>query len=452
MITEQLKKPDSMDFPLREIPIDPPRFRLAGLYPQAQEGFWMQRIRVLGGALTANQWRGLADIARRYTPDTPLHLTTRQDVEFHDLRAEQIPSLQQALAAEGFTGLGACGDTVRNITVCPCSGVVRDSIDLHPLASALQHRLQAWDGVFSLPRKFKISLSCCPDAKAQPWINDLGFTVRRHDRGWSFLVTVGGSLGARPGAAIVWRERLDPKDAPACALAALSIFHQHGNRRQRHRARLRHVREEMGDVKFLELLDRRFQDVQTQQNTVFEDYPHTPQGCDHPTVLTFPNGDVTADEAETIAALIDQNHAVRIGNHHRILVFSPSEEAAGSVRHSAIWKTHAVPQVSVVACPGRRWCKHGLTDTDRMADEIRQSLKDTLPANCTVAVSGCPNGCAQSAVADIGLVGQLTGPSGQTRQAYTVWIGGGGGQTPRLAQPVKTKLPEVQVIDFLRNL
>lgn len=438
-------------FPVRENSVDHPSSRLAGLYPQVQEGYWLQRVRIAGGVLTAEQWRALADLAGRYTPQTPLHLTTRQDVEIHDLRAEQIPALQADLAVAGLTGLGACGDTLRNITVCPCAGVVTGSMDLHPLAVRLQEQLQAYEGVFSLPRKFKIALSCCQEAKAQPWINDLGFTVCRRDQAWGLRVTVGGSLGAKPGTAMVWREMLDPQEAPACALAALIVFDRHGNRQQRYRARLRHVREQLGDEKFLELLEETFREVHVGMNFAPVDFPQTAQGRDHLAVLTFPNGDVTPAEAEALAGLIDQHHTVRIGNHHRVLVFSPTADAVGTLQRDAVLKAKAQSQPTVVACPGRRWCKHGLTDTHRLADVIRKTFRNQLPPTSTVAISGCPHGCAQSIVADIGLIGQLTGQKGQSHQAYAVWIGGGGGQTGQLGQQVKAKLRVDEVLDFLQE-
>lgn len=440
-----------MDFPVCEAPVDHPRFRLAGLYPQVQEGLWMQRIRILGGRLTAQQWRAIADLVRCFTPGVPLHLTTRQDLEFHDLRADEVPLLQQALAAAGLTGWGACGDTLRNITVCGCSGVVSGSVDLHPLAAVLQEQLQGYEGIYSLPRKFKISLSCCAQAQAQPWINDLGFTVSQRDSGWGFRVTAGGSLGARPGTAILWREWLEPSEVPACARAAVQVFERYGNRKQRHRARLRHVREEMGDERFLEILEEAFREAKSGRKEVPVDYPLTHQGRDYRSVLTFPDGDLTPAEAEAIADLLDQGHAVRIENHHHILVFSDDPETAVWLGMHPILQKRAEAQVSVVACPGRRRCRHGLTDTTGLADLLRENLQEVLPPGCLVAISGCPNGCVQSRVADIGLVGQLTSQAGGPRQAYTLWMGGGGGRTAQLARHIQSKLDENEVAGFLRE-
>ncbi len=72
-------------FPCSELPASPAAARLLGLYPQRQEGLWLQRIKVLGGALEPQQWVALADCCDRFTPGTPLLLTTRQDIEFHNV-------------------------------------------------------------------------------------------------------------------------------------------------------------------------------------------------------------------------------------------------------------------------------------------------------------------------------------------------------------------------------
>ena len=89
----------------------------------------MQRLKVLGGRLSGTQWRVLGQIVRLYTPQTPLHLTTRQDVEIHNLTAEEVPHVQRMIDEAGLSCLGACGDTLRNVTCCPENGLVADTFD-----------------------------------------------------------------------------------------------------------------------------------------------------------------------------------------------------------------------------------------------------------------------------------------------------------------------------------
>ncbi|MBM4312181.1 MAG: hypothetical protein FJ119_14730, partial [Deltaproteobacteria bacterium] len=135
-------------FPCPSARADSRLLKLSGVYAQRQKGLWMQRIKIQGGALDALAWQRLADCARRHTPGTPLLLTTRQCIEFHNITTERLPGLQQELATAGFTGLGACGDTLRNITLCPGNGLCPDSVDFSAAADAVRRTLEAFDGVY----------------------------------------------------------------------------------------------------------------------------------------------------------------------------------------------------------------------------------------------------------------------------------------------------------------
>ena len=112
-----------IEFPSRQCPEEPDRQRLLGIYGQRQEGLLMQRVKVHGGRIMAPQLRTLALLAEQYTPSYPLHLTTRQDVELHGVRPPDVPDIQRGIADVGLTTVGACGDTLRNVTVCPGNGV-----------------------------------------------------------------------------------------------------------------------------------------------------------------------------------------------------------------------------------------------------------------------------------------------------------------------------------------
>jgi len=325
-------------FPAVAVPADPDHARLLGLYPQRQEGLLMQRIRVFGGRLTARQWVALAGIARKLTPNVPLHLTTRQDIEIHGLDDQTVPQGQQMLDHAGLTGLGACGDTIRNVTVCPCSGVLADAPDLLPLARQLTELFQSQKGAFAMPRKFKISLSACSAGCGQPWINDMGFVVTHHEGEIKFRVMLAGSLGAKPGAGIAYHRLLDPNEALPLVLAAFRLFEAHGDREHRTRARLRHVRERLGDVEFLELLDREFASTSEERN--WPDVKLVAPDDIFPSqkILYFADGNIDADSAEAIGTLAGRDDLlrVRLGNHHQIFVFARDDK----VLDDALVETH----------------------------------------------------------------------------------------------------------------
>ena len=462
-----------VQFPCGELPADPALARLLGLYPQRQEGLWMQRLKLVGGRLSGAQWRALADIARQFTPAEPLHLTTRQDVEIHGLSAETVPLAQAALAAAGMTGLGACGDTPRNVTVCPESGVRAGAADLHDLARRIREMLEATPGVWSLPRKFKISLSACPRACAQPWINDLGLILTQREGRRGFRAIVGGSLGAKPGTGMELLDFVPPGEVLPLVAAAVDLFAESGDRTNRSRARLRHVRERMGDAAFAEALKSRFEAFRRRAGWPEIELPASSDGLPDRAVLTFPNGDVSADAAEALGELCEAgtgetpvrptgkmpvlqksdgpDTAVRIDNQHRISVFGREPSLRSAVGRSAALRIAAVIQPSVVACPGSRWCSRGLADTNAVADRLRGELAGVLAPEATVCISGCPNGCAQHAVADVGLSGRRTkGPDGQPREVFDVTVGGGMGRNDRLGQVVAGKVPPERLAETIR--
>ena len=122
-------------------------------------------------------------------------MTTRQDVELHGIRPADLPAVQQGIDRLGLTGAAACGDSVRNIAVCPRNGCCPGTWDVGELVRALGAAVESLPWREDLPRKFKISVSGCREACGRPWINDLGLVANPDG---SFRVVLAGSLGAEP--------------------------------------------------------------------------------------------------------------------------------------------------------------------------------------------------------------------------------------------------------------
>lgn len=436
-------------FPCSALPEDPVKSKLLGLYPQRQEGMWMQRIKIRGGVLFAEQWRLLAEMCRRYTPSTPLHLTTRQDLEFHNVIPENIPLLQADLAKAGITGLGACGDTLRNITLCPGNGICEGNFDFTGTAAAVQQLLEDFSEIYCLPRKFKISFSACPSACEQPWINDLGF-VSDHKNGEVILKVIGaGSLGARPAAGIVIKEDLPLKNVPALALAAVRLFNTYGDRKNRSKARLRHVRERLGDSRFIEMLFREF-DKCLRENlpSVFEAVSSEKKNY-YPIELNIPYGAVDPELADAIANLSKQSDIiVRLQNHHRIYVFAINADSVLKALRADARFGSLLSGPDIAACPGTTFCKHALVNTHAVEKGLRNKLGGAETS--AIRISGCPNGCAHSAVAEIGLSGRMRkDEQGNKVEGFQILVGGGMGRTPVLAETHTTFVPSEKVVNFI---
>lgn len=217
-------------FPCETLPENPAQARLLGIYPQRSEGpdgLFMQRVKAPAGRLTLEQWYGLAELAARFTPDYPLHVTTRQNVELHGLRKEDLPAVQREIDSLGLTGAAACGDAVRNITVCPRNGCCLGTWDVGDVVCAVRAAVKTLPWREDLPRKFKISVSGCREACARPWMNDVGLTANQDG---SFRVVLAGSLGAKPGLGLQVYDSLPPDDVLPLIVAVLRLFHVEGER------------------------------------------------------------------------------------------------------------------------------------------------------------------------------------------------------------------------------
>lgn len=412
-------------FPAASLPEDPADQKLLGVYPQRQEGRLLQRIRIPGGRLSIHQWLAMAHAAEQVGARPALHLTTRQCIEVNDLTAETIPALQSLLAEAGLSTVGAAGDTLRTVTVDPASGMAPGSPDLLPLANAIGVAIEAVPGVWGLPRKFKISLSADESARMRPWITDVGFVAAADG---SLTAVVAGSLGAKPGTGVPFGERLTPEDAVALSVAAVRLHAMEGDRENRRRARLRHVRERMGDAEFLDRLRDLFAEERAAARAaapvlVPADLPNVPH-----VRLGVPHGDLPLGALRELVTLMPAEGEMRIGIEHDLHLFGI--EPDGLPPRIAAW-AHAG---RVVACPGASLCTKAAAPTHEAADAlagVAAEYPDRL-----FAISGCPNSCAHAAVADIGLIGRTRRIGDERAVRYSVYVGGDGGAGPGLSSLV----------------
>ncbi|MHC4573250.1 MAG: hypothetical protein ACYS76_03835 [Planctomycetota bacterium] len=405
-----------------------PASRLLGVHPQKQDGLFMQRIKVLGGRIKWRQWRRIAELAQLYSASSPLHITTRQDIELHNIRAEDLSAVQHSLAEAALTICGAGGDSVRNITVCPGCGLCPDSFDLMPLARLIQQHLKRQPAILDLPRKFKISLSGCRWACAKPWINCLAFVAQRDGK---FTVIGAGSLGPKPSPGIEFCRDLQAKDVLPSCMAAIEFFGESGDRHNRRRARFRHVRERLGDHALRSELDARFNKLKAQQPWPNVSMPSGNSKMRLLGRLQLPNGNIQPRQAVELAdAAQSQGAEVRINLEHGLELYGPQyielPESLADFEGKSV----------ILACPGKTSCPRGLVNTQVTAQRLRRRLYGAHCTQVRISISGCPNNCAHSVVADIGLVGLLRQRQGKRTESYQVFTGGGNGKTDRLARPV----------------
>src|SRR5437763_1781657 len=187
-------------------------FRLRrGIYGQRQEGVQMIRTKIPGGLLTASQMRQLARVADTCAGSKG-HLTTRQNMQFHFVPLEQVPDALHLLADSRLTTREACYNTVRNVTACPLSGLLADEpFEVQPYARRLALAFLHKELTDSLPRKFKVAFSGCPEDCIATAINDVGLRAVIRDGVHGFSMTVAGGLGPLPVEAKLLHAFIDRK-------------------------------------------------------------------------------------------------------------------------------------------------------------------------------------------------------------------------------------------------
>ncbi len=224
-------------------------FRLVrGTYGQRQSfDAQMLRVKIPQGILTAQQLAAMGTVSEKYSRGFG-HITTRQNIQLHFVKLHDVELAMRELAEAGLTTREACGNSVRNITSCPYSGVAHDEVfDVTPYAEAMTRYLLRHPLSSSLPRKFKIAFEGCATDHAVTPINDLGFHAAVDAQGRrAFRVTVGGGTAILCKTGGELYPLLPAEETFDVAEAVIRVFHRHGDRAHKQRNRLKFLIKQLG--------------------------------------------------------------------------------------------------------------------------------------------------------------------------------------------------------------
>ena len=450
-----------------------------GLYYQLDHTSHMQRIKIPGGMLSADQLDSLADVADRYGRGIA-HVTTRQDIQIHWVPVDGIIDLYERLLAVGITTRGACADSVRNVTACPYAGTApTEPFDVAPYCIAIHEYFLFNPLNLTLPRKFKIAVEGCANDCAQAPVNDIGLYAKTRDGGRGFAVHAGGGLGAQPFLAKPIRDFIPDRDLLVWCEAIVRIQHRFGERKNRNKARMKYLVQKMGLERFRAAIEaeaervdhERGAELRAQVDETLAAYRQPPapdaqrvaapplpefahwfrtntraqrQPGYRAAVIKLPLGDITADEMRAVAQLAREhgNGTLRTTNDQN-LVLPWVPEAALAGLHAGLTEIElGSPDVAsiddVVSCPGMDYCSLAITRSMGMAERLRAHLH-VAPGTTNgfverlgpfaVKISGCPNSCGQHHVGDIGLTGHsVKTDDGSERPFYSILAGGAVGE------------------------
>ena len=465
----------------------------------------MMRIKIPMGLLSATQMETMADLAEEYS-DSILHVTTRQDIQLHFIHIDDTPALMRRLAAVNITTREACGNSVRNITACPRSGVCHDEgFDVTPYANALTYYLLGHKDVQDFGRKLKISFSgCLEHACGLANFHCIGLVASTREVNGTlekgFKYYVGGGLGAVPRQAKLLDEFLPAEELLPVTQAICRLFGRLGEKQNRSRARLKFLVDKVGIEEFGRLVAEEREAIPRDERwttlledlTVTDEHPKKPgapladgeqsaafqtwrqsnvekqRQANYSTVtIRLPLGDFSPGQAraltdiarrytgDTIRATVEQNLMIRwVPDADLPAIFE-------DLRAADLGESGAGTISDITACPGTDTCKLGISASRGLAAVLEQRLmasgasQDPDLSTLRIKTSGCFNSCGQHHVADMGFLGVSRNVAGRRVAHFQLVVGGewtrnGGSYGLAIGAYPSKRIP--QVVDRLAGL
>ncbi|MDA0771359.1 MAG: nitrite/sulfite reductase [Cyanobacteria bacterium] len=444
-----------------------PLFKWYGIYAQKPnaEGYFMMRIKVPGGKLTANQLRTINDLTERYARGVA-DITTRQAVQLHWLRIEDMPTILQELKAVGMDTAGGCGDILRNVTGCPLAGLIEDEIfDASNDLVAIDSYFTRNKDFANLPRKYKMTVTGCTSWCSQPDINCIALVGVKHPKTGElgYGLKMGGGLSTKPMISRNFPVFVPRDKAKEVTIAATKVYRDNGFRDKRHKARIKFLIEDWGVDKFLEAIEaelgyslERVELIRTMETGAPEYFPSPKVSHqDHLGInklknghyavgLAFVSGRSYSPDFANIASLIEKyckDGEARTTNKQNLIIVNVLESKLNDLIKEAqelgLKTEHSAFTQLGVACTGTEFCNLAIVETKTKAKKLFDYLDKEFPGfaingkaedksqELMISVTGCPNNCAQYSIADIGLVGaKIKTDSGEMLDAFRIFLGG----------------------------
>jgi sulfite reductase (ferredoxin) len=451
-------------------------FRLKqGVYGQRQADVQMIRIKLPMGGVTPEQLETFADVIEEYAPLNKGHITTRQNIQIHHVPLRHAAELIRRVSDAGLSSREGCGNTVRNVTGDPWAGITEGELfDITPYAGAYVRYFVRHPTTQLMPRKVKTAFTATDEDRAITGIHDIAFIPRVRDGVRGAEIRVGGGTSIMPRVAPTLYEfvELDNGDYLKVSEAVFRIFdRQEWLRVNRARARIKVLIDKIGIDAFREQVEEELQGDWVAERD-FDPAPllfeHDEEG-NAPEPLTHyaqPNGDGSAFERFRASNVEPQRQegfssvqvrAVRgdlTPEQLRGLARIMRDYSGGYARTTVeqnlvlrwvrdesvyeVWsalsglglgEAGADQIVDVVSCPGTDSCKLGITSSMGLNRAVTErieemGIEDPLTKRIHIKMSGCPNGCSQHHIANIGFYGASIKVGEHTIPAYVAHIGG----------------------------
>ena len=452
------------------------KFRLKqGVYGQRQPDVQMIRVKLPMGGVTPEQLEAFADGIDSYVPLRKGHITTRQNIQMHHVPLPDAAKLIRELGDAGLSSREGCGNTMRNVTGDPRAGVLEGELfDITPYAGAYVRYFVRHPTTQSMPRKVKTAFTATDDDNAITQIHDVAFIPRLRDGVRGVEIRVGGGTSIMPRLAPTLYEfvELDNGDYLKVTEACMRIFdRQDFLRVNRARARIKVLIDKIGIDAFRELVEEELEgdwvaerdfsldeilfdhdersnapapgagyaspngDSRTFDHFVQSNVAPQRQDGFSTVEVKVRRGDLTPEQLRGLAGLMRAYSGgyARTTVHQNIVLRWVRDESVYE-----LWRALSALELGdpgadeisdVVSCPGTDSCKLGITSSmglnQAIQDRILQmGITDPVTRRIHIKMSGCPNGCGQHHIADIGFYGASIKVGEHTIPAYIPHVGG----------------------------
>ena len=469
-----------------------------GIYEQRKNQHYMLRLRCAGGLVTPEQLAKIAFVGHQLST-SHLHVTTRQEIQIHNVDIEDaIPALKK-LEKVGISSAGGGGNTVRNMMVDDRSGLTADEeFDVYPYVEELTSRLIAEKDSFTMPRKYKVAIDTSEATANYSYIADLGLQARIKDGQRGFRVLIAGSAASNAHTGWEVFDFLPEKDLYRAAKALKNWFHKYGNRRNRHKARMRYVFYKYGTEEAKRLYLEEFEELKKDGSIDFEapalplehhkpNFPPLKAPTDFETwkrryahkqtnaeglkenlwyaYIPLRHGNNSTDFFAEVAEYLGNygNDVIRFTKKEQIQVRNIPEEYLTNIY--AFFKKLGVYQIdypvvvtNLTCCTGADTCRLGICLPKGAIDGIAKQLLnsnlnlDAIP-DFELRMNGCTNICALATWGDLGFSGRVGRVGDDPYPAYTIWLPVKGKHEIDLQQGyIAAKKIPAFVEDYLRDV
>ena len=469
-----------------------------GIYEQRKNQHYMLRLRCAGGLVTPKQLAKIAFVGHQLST-SHLHVTTRQEIQIHNVDIEDaIPALKK-LEKVGISSAGGGGNTVRNMMVDDRSGLTaEEEFDVYPYVEELTSRLIAEKDSFTMPRKYKVAIDTSVATANYSYIADLGLQARIKDGQRGFRVLIAGSAASNAHTGWEVFDFLPEKDLYRAAKALKNWFHKYGNRRNRHKARMRYVFYKYGTKEAKRLYLEEFEELKKDVSIDFEapalplehhkpNFPPLKTPTDFETwkrryahkqtnaeglkenlwysYIPLRHGNNSTDFFAEVAEYLGNygNDVIRFTKKEQIQVRNIPEEYLTNIY--TFFKKLGVYQIdypvvvtNLTCCTGADTCRLGICLPKGAIDGIAKQLLnsdlnlDAIP-DFELRMNGCTNICALATWGDLGFSGRVGRVGDDPYPAYTVWLPVKGKHEIDLQQGyIAAKKIPAFVEDYLRDV